>query len=401
MKKIVFILLVTVMACSSPVHKKAAALKTTLQSGIVHDSLKCKNDPSVGYAVYLPKEYKDSGKAFPVMFFFDARKRGVLPVKRYRELAERYGFIFVGSNSSTNGLPMEETTKIINVTVKDALNRFNIDPGRVFTSGFSGGARVAVLTALSGGFGVRGVIGCAAGFPDVQSPVNINFNWVGVVGNRDFNYLELVDTWRQLKETGHNSSLVVFDGIHEWPPVEAFDDAIDALLGGHPFPGFTESAESKRLENEEFKQRRVLANAIAAKNINWWNAKISKLEEGAEKAKTEGERLVNARLLSFMSMVSFMYAQNAVLNYQTRKAEKYLTIYEKVDPENPDVYFLKAEYFIQLMKTEETMQMLTKAAGLGYANYENLMNSNLLKQLHGNPGFKDISEKVFENMQKE
>jgi len=402
MKNIIFIVFISFMACSSPGQKKdrTKSRGMELKPGVVYDSLKCKNDPAIGYSLYLPKEYVGSEKSSPVIFFFDAHKRGTLPLKKYKDLADRYGVIFVGSNSSENGQQHSLSSRIVSSTINDVKKRFNIDEMNIYTAGFSGGARVAVRAALSGDHLISGVIGCAAGFPNVQSLTGMNFRWVGVVGNKDFNYLELVNVNRQLKASGHDSHLLVYEGKHEWPPVEVFDKALDILFGGKT-DEFTDDPAIRRLENEEFKERQFLADAIQSKDLTWWNEKIRALENSSQKAPAEAERLMNARLLSFMSMVSFMYANSAIKQDQREAAKKYLAIYEKVDPENPDVYFLKAEYFIQLKKPDEAMQMLKKSAGLGYANYENLMNNSLLNQLHDNPDFKDISKKVFNNKGKE
>ncbi len=403
MKNIILIVFISIMACSSPGHKKdrTKSRGMALKPGVVYDSLKCKNDPTIGYSLYLPKEYVGSGKSFPVIFFFDAHKRGTLPVKKYKDLADRYGIIFVGSNSSENGQQHSLSAGIVSFTINDVKKRFNIDEMNIYTAGFSGGARVAVRAALSGGYLISGVIGCAAGLPNVQNFAGMNFRWVGVVGNKDFNYLELVHVNHQLKTFGFDSHLLVFDGKHKWPPVEVFDEALNILFGGKTGE-FVDDPVLRKLENKEFTERQSLANAIQSKDkgMSWWNEKISSIENSSHKASSEAERLMNARLLSFMSMVSFMYANSAIQQNQPEAAKKYLAIYEKVDPENPDVYFLKAEYFILTGKTKKALEMLERSADFGYADTEKLLSDKFFTTVKNTSEFKSVTTKVIKNIEK-
>jgi hypothetical protein len=324
----------------------------------------------------------------------------VLPVKRYKDMADRYGIILAGSNSSQNRQKGELTSKIVNAAIGDVKKRFNVDESKIFTSGFSGGARVAVLAALSGRYGIRGVIGCAAGFPNVQSLAGMNFTWVGVVGDRDFNYLELVNVNRQLEAAGFDSHLLVFDGKHDWPPVETFDDALNILFSGKALE-FADTPESRKWEEAEMKQRQILADAMQSQSAEWWNKTTDAIVAKTKSSVPEQERLMNERLLSFLSIVSFMNARNALSRNKIENAKKYLSVYEKVDPQNPDVYFLKAEYYMLQKKPEQALAMLKRSAELGYSNYENITENSHFISLHTNPSFKKLADKVRQNIETE
>ncbi len=156
------------------------------------------------------------------------------------------------------------------------------------------------------------------------------------------------------------------------------------------------------MENKEFTERQSLANAIQSKDkgMSWWNEKISSIENSSHKASSEAERLMNARLLSFMSMVSFMYANSAIQQNQPEAAKKYLAIYEKVDPENPDVYFLKAEYFILTGKTKKALEMLERSADFGYADTEKLLSDKFFTTVKNTSEFKSVTTKVIKNIEK-
>ena len=136
-----------------------------LPRGQVIENVTCKADSQQSYSLFLPSRYAPD-KKWPILYAFDPAARGKLPVNLFKEAAEKFGFIVVGSNNSRNGL---QVTPIIAALWVDTHERFSIDERRVYTAGFSGGARVA----SSVGFtyrGVAGVIACSGGFPPRVSP---------------------------------------------------------------------------------------------------------------------------------------------------------------------------------------------------------------------------------------
>src|SRR6202000_2250489 len=114
--------------------------------GKVIASVTCKSDPTQSYAVYIPA--RGNKGALPVVYFFDPHGDGALPLNKYRSLAESYGFILVGSNNSKNGNDWNTTENSWRHVADDTKNRLKIDGSRVYTCGFSGGAKVASYIAL-------------------------------------------------------------------------------------------------------------------------------------------------------------------------------------------------------------------------------------------------------------
>lgn len=184
----------------------------TLLTGKVIDSVIGRDNTTICYALYLPSYYS-SDKKFPCIYFFDSHARGALPVHSYKDLAEKYGFILVGSNVSKNGTPWNVTNDGIKAMMADTRARINIDQARIYTSGFSGGSRVASSTAIMDG-GVAGVIGCAAGFPSSNVEPQNKFDYFGMVGDYDFNYTEMEQLDVALQQNGFAHQLLTFSGIH-------------------------------------------------------------------------------------------------------------------------------------------------------------------------------------------
>ena len=193
--------------------------------GRITDKVVCRKDAGQSYALYLPSGYS-ADRTWPIIYAFDAGARGLVPVQRFQDAAERYGFIVVGSNNSRNG-PISVANDAFRAMVTDTTARFAVDPRRVYLAGFSGGARVAVLAALALE-NAAGVIGAGAGFPDhIQPTGSLPFAYYGTAGTDDFNYPEMKQLDSALLELGLPRWLEVFEGGHDWPPADVCVRAIE------------------------------------------------------------------------------------------------------------------------------------------------------------------------------
>ena len=190
--------------------------------GIINPVI-CKADPTQSYALYIPQ--KGNAAAMPVVYFFDPHGDGSLPLKKYKTLAETYGFIFVGSNNSKNGNDWSLTGTIWNRLAEDVTHRCKIDNRRIYLCGFSGGAKVAGWVAIQHPAGVCGVIAGGAGLPDGVSAGNFPFSFTALAGEGDMNLTELVAITGEFDRTRTRHRIIVFDGKHEWAPLAVMDQA--------------------------------------------------------------------------------------------------------------------------------------------------------------------------------
>jgi predicted esterase len=428
--------------------------------GIVHKHVQCQADTTYSYALYLPSTYSDQvkeGKMFPVIFFFDAHKRGDFPVENYAPLAEEYGFIIAGSNNSGNGQKQEQSDKAVSMMFKDVKYRFKVNPDRMTASGFSGGARVAAGVALFRKEHVETVIGCAAGFPQVSVGYNADFSYLGIVGDKDFNYLELKNLDKTLNGTPIKHFVLIYDGKHDWPPKEVMRESfeflqfeamrkkpelrdpalIEAFLKRNdslrtvakktgdvamleqtdrkvmfflsrlaPVKTYRQELDSlketaayaawqKKTEETDIyeqNQKKIFVSAMQSKDLKWWKKQIDELKRKPD--------LVNQRLMNFISLASYMYASNALKSAQVEGVEKYLTIYEEVDPENPEVYYLTATFLARVHRQDEVLDKLQQCADHGFAEYERMINSKDFASFAQDPKFLQILNQVKENSDK-
>jgi hypothetical protein len=201
----------------------------SIPKGQIVDSIFCKANPKYSYALYLPKLY-DENKTWPVIFIFDPGANGKSKAILFKEAAEQYGYILVCSNNSKNG-PGDENVKAINYMMDDAFSRFSFDDKRIYTSGFSGGSRVASFIALNT-HKVAGVIGCGAGFPGMESYQVSDirdFIYVGLIGKRDMNYPEMLELEKTLEKSNINERLIVSELKHQPPSKESILNAVEWL----------------------------------------------------------------------------------------------------------------------------------------------------------------------------
>jgi tetratricopeptide (TPR) repeat protein len=204
-----------------------------LPLGVVIERVPCVSNTSQTYALYLPKTYTPARK-WPVLFAFDPMALGKGPVNLAKDAAERFGYIVAGSNNARNG-PTNPEREAALAMMQDVIARFSADPARFYTTGFSGGARVATAVALICKTCIAGVFAHAAGFPNGkvwEGPTNmepsaeIHFSYFSAAGDMDSNFSELVELERTLDSLGVPNCLRRYAGVHQWAPAEVWMEAL-------------------------------------------------------------------------------------------------------------------------------------------------------------------------------
>ncbi len=128
--------------------------------GQISGQIKCANDEQWSYHVYLPTSFH-TGKKWPVWFVMSPGG-GVNggPINRYISGAERLECIVVASVESKNGFKLSH--RATSAMVQDVYDRFPVSESLGFTSGMSGGSRMAYITAESEAQ-IAGVLACGSG----------------------------------------------------------------------------------------------------------------------------------------------------------------------------------------------------------------------------------------------
>ena len=303
--RIVMVASVLCLAASSAVCQTDAA--KLIPSGQIVD-VTCAADSTQSYALYLPSTYA-SAKQWPIIYFFDPGGRGRRPVELYKDLAEKYGFVLAASNNSKNFASDE--SKSVNAIWQDTHLRFALDAHLTYVSGFSGGARVAGLMALTcQQCQIAGVIAHGAGYPTNWAESKDRLLYFFAVGNQDFNWAEVMTVRRQREDEGLAYRVLVFPGPHLWAPAAVMQDAIEWLMlkamqtGARPpdpalidrrFHSTQEEAEVAETKGDAVAQlavyRSLVSDFAGLRNVSEYENKLAALKKSAAlKAALKNER---------------------------------------------------------------------------------------------------------------
>ena len=371
--------------------------------GKVIDSVICSADPTQSYALYIPAV--KNKRALPVIYFFDPHASGSLPLHKYKALADAYGFILIGSNNSKNGNDWQLTETIWQILFDDTRKRLNIDQQRIYTAGFSGGAKVAGHVALQHPE-IKGVIANGAGLPDGTPAGNYSFSFTALAGEGDMNMTELVAISTAFDKTQTRHRIILFNGKHEWAPTKSmaiamlglqFDAMFNKLL---PLNDSLINAYVNQSKNTvaAYTKANSLVKAAAecalsfnllqglTNEVNWFTKKVASLtnnaayqqQKQAQQQLLEKEQSIKAqymqqfqqgdinywtktindlqtkakaitaegamyqRLLAYLSLAFYSYSNQLINGNQNDAAEYFVTLYKMADYTNSEAWYFSA-----------------------------------------------------------
>ena len=196
----------------------SAPVKPELPRGTLVEKVVCAANPQQSYALYLPSSYRPD-RLWPILYAFDARGQAMVPAEAFKEAAEKWGWIVVSSYNTASDGPMEPNFTAMRALWADTHARFTVNDKRVYAAGFSGTVRFACILALSAPGSIAGIFGAGAGFPNDVTPKADNpFVFFGTVGDRDFNYYEMMELDRQMDAVHLPHRIELWEGPHDWPP---------------------------------------------------------------------------------------------------------------------------------------------------------------------------------------
>ncbi|MCI0665035.1 MAG: hypothetical protein L0220_28565, partial [Acidobacteria bacterium] len=134
-RMLILILLLNAAAFAPGRSSVAMGQAGEFPTGQIIEKVACLADPSQSYVLYLPPRYSPE-KRWPILYGFDPGGRGKQPVESFREAAEKYGWIVVGSHNSRNG-PGVPLSEIVQALWRDTHERLAIDDRRIYTTGMS------------------------------------------------------------------------------------------------------------------------------------------------------------------------------------------------------------------------------------------------------------------------
>lgn len=438
--------LLLVFSCSSPKKETpnipeaavpAPVQKDTFRVSALVTTVTCNNDPSLSYALYLPRQYSDSAK-LPVLIFFDPHGDGSYPLSKYNRLAEKFGVIMIGSNDSRNGVTFDQTNLIVQSLVNEALQRFHPDGRLVSLAGFSGGAKVTLVAAAQIN-SLLSIVYCSAGLPQIPAQLPPA---LGITGLKDMNYTEVVNTDRQFEDDKVSHALVEWNGKHEWCDTSTFENAfywmnframekkiisvdtklvteftrhnshvlsnplqeemrfqkLVSFLNGTADVSEYQSKLSQLRKSKSFsaaldKQQHDLATESRMKenyiqcmdlnDLNWWHEETNKLKNSKSTPS-------NDRILGYISLACYSYSNKALKQHDLARAERYLGIYYFVDRENPDRAFMQACLYALQGNKAGMYQSLKEAVNYGFTDKPKLMSEKSFSSYRNSDEFRNL-----------
>ncbi|MEO8862450.1 MAG: hypothetical protein ABI358_13570 [Ginsengibacter sp.] len=407
----------------------------TFETGKIIAKIMCIADPSESYALYIP--LKNANKPLPVIYFFDPHGDGSFPLIKYKALAEKYNFILIGSNNSKNGNDWPTTENVWNTLANDSQKRLKISTNRIYTCGFSGGAKVATYVALNH-HEVKGVIANGAALPGITMAGNFNFSFTAIAGEGDMNMTDLVAITNDLDKTQVRHRIIFFDGIHEWAPESTMDiafaglqlDAMRERLANKDdnFIASIISSGKKKIEdhlsNDDYAKAAEMCTFYIScldglsDEVNWFKekdvaiqsnpgwqrqsmakrevlAKEEKIKSFYEKQFQEGdinywvktidddrtkakvasaEGAMYQRLLAYSSLAFYSISNQLITGNQNKKAQYFINLYKIADPKNSEAWYLSAIINARNNEGKAAQADLLKAVTLGFTDKPRLLN---------------------------
>lgn len=407
------------------------------------EKVTCLADPAESYALYIPT--KGNKTALPVIYLFDPHGSGSLPLHKYKASADSLGFILIGSNTSKNGNDFQYTEELWRILSADTRQRLNIDPQRIYTAGFSGGAKVAGYVALNHPE-IKGVIAMGAGLPDGVPAGNYAFSFTAMAGEGDLNMTDLVAVNAAFDKTTTRHRIMLYPAKHEWAPAGIMDKAltgflfdamyhkqipVDKKLIGTYINNSKKLVETLRKDKNGMKAVEECNLTIqllkdVAGDVSWFEKTVKELVSDVEykqqvqarqqllqteqqtkalymgqfeqgdfnywtktinelniKAKaTTAEGAMHQRLLAYLSLAFYSISNQQIRANRNDVAQHFVNLYKLADPTNSEAWYFSAILHARRNEKTDAESDVKKAIHLGFVDYDRMHQQPEFQRLH-------------------
>jgi predicted esterase len=191
-------------------------------------------DTKINWQVYVPENY-DPGRPAGVLVYVSPMPFGQMP-NGWQPLFAEENLIFISADQSGNRVLTKRRMLFAALAPYVVAQSYEVDPGRVYVSGFSGGGKVASIAAIqfanlfTGAVYICGVEFWSKIPPALESRVMSN-RYVFLTGGQDFNRDLTRKIYRRYERAGvPNIRLIDISGMgHDEPGREDFRAAIQYL----------------------------------------------------------------------------------------------------------------------------------------------------------------------------
>lgn len=304
-----------------------AFIQHVYQKGVIIPSIPVYQQSADSFAVYLPQSY-DSTSPSAIIIFLDELGESTKVLEQYKSLAEKHNYIIACSSINFNKSTAVTGILSANALINDLQSRFNLNKNKTIVAGFGSGAKIGI-DAACGNAAVNAIV--YTGSVLLWGNLNHKISFLGFAGTKDMNYSELIsfNESKYLQDKEHY--LIEFNGSHQWPDAKIFEAAFLFPYNTIPKQKLYVLTDTQKQKLETEKQlRQSYYNAITGQNISWWKTQITEL-----KGKKKGDPMYG-RILDLISLSCYKLSQTNLQANNLTAAEKVITVYGLIDPENKD-----------------------------------------------------------------
>ncbi len=103
-------------------------------------------DKEITWQMYVPESY-DPNKPAGLLVYVSPTPRGGMPIG-WKPVFDEQNLILISADQSGNGTRTKTRMMLAALAPYVAAERYKIDPGRIYVSGFSGGGKVASIASI-------------------------------------------------------------------------------------------------------------------------------------------------------------------------------------------------------------------------------------------------------------
>jgi len=324
-----------------------------------------------------------------LIIFIDPHADGKFIANKIKDISQKLNANIICLNNVENNIP--NYIDLINKDIKDFSMQTSINIDKIYIVGFSGGARMAYQYANKNN--VEGIVMCGAGLGNMMGN-NTDFPIVLIAGDGDFNFNEqyyspfsdiakdkrILSLSFKGKHEWANSSLILFavnyitekkfgynklmndflelknnnEQYAAFKKIEAINKIFNTSETKKDFDNFISSENFKnyitsfeKILQTELDRNNRLANSVLTENWNWWDNKINEIDETIKISQNQLKKASYQRTRAYLGIVMYSVTNREINNNGSENIEKYLKIYEKLEPNNPDLKKFKEIYSYQ------------------------------------------------------
>jgi len=385
----------------------------------------CKLDAANTYEIYI-SERNNTAEKLPLLVIIDSHGSGKFALEKFKQAANQYPVILVASNLVKNGFNGYDGA--IKTLIDDVRQKYPAGE-KIFMTGFSGGARMALGYGLA--HPLNGLILCGA-LANANQINALRCTVISISGMDDFNFMETAQFLFQEQSIPGNLKIELTSASHNWPDSTMLANAfgflylsnqttnntpsdnpelkayckhqqarIDILKKQNDFLKATLVArnmsstvpfnsdqsfaatfselksnpeyisQTKRLKdclNFEIGKRQPYIDAFTTKDTLWWKNEIKVTNEKIDTEQDSFAKDMYRRIKGFWGIACYSFGNQAIKEQNAEALNKIVSIYRMVEPENPYVVYFSAFPYFWKGDKETTLSILKRACGAGFSD---------------------------------